>query len=41
MRDALRCVQTLKTLWVSQHLATLFAQRLRINTLKRKLLENQ
>ena len=27
MRDALRCVQTLKTLWVPQHLATLFAQR--------------
>jgi len=27
MRDALRCAQTLKTLWVPQHLATLFAQR--------------
>src|SRR6266852_7832551 len=27
MRDALRWVQTLKTLWVSQHLATLFTQR--------------
>jgi hypothetical protein len=27
MRDALSCAQTLKTLWVPQHLATLFAQR--------------
>src|SRR5712691_12800733 len=27
MRDALRGAQTLKTLWVPQHLATLLAQR--------------